>query len=511
MKMMPPVFALGYSCGPLPFASGKCSTPLNNPFITDIVSSSYLLPSGLSSTHEHQELLEIFMKGNASGLLTASQDANMLILGGLPLYRQILDNTHKGNVPIDFVEMPHTQDVIYITETTIGMINSKGMMLMDLYNPGYCRPIDAILCPTGYFGSVGGVCQSCDENQDTVSAQIQCTGNLLNTRRRRNLLSIFQSAPYTQISMVVSNKVQKKDIDTLMKFYMLVHGLNCTDASAMSGYQPYNMAADIQDAGNNMATNGKCTQLIPCIIESAGNNVKKNLSLAVPEEYMISWTLQNSSLVNALTKLQTVSGKSMVVDKRQAEICGLSSDTVDTLIKSKCMTWINSDFHIDWLPCALSVLNQTSMITSVVTSSNGRRRHLLQADTVANNPDFTMLAVPHSQGTFVSSTTVSWGVLSKTQSSSSKDNGNTNTNQNINNNEKDSNMFMIVIVSGVIGGLLITILIVGIFYMYFIKRGTAHVVGRTSTSFPGKDNNIISLRHQNIGYLPLNTLDTKYN
>ena len=46
MKKVPPMMALGNTCGLLPFtpAAASCSTPLNNPFITEIAASSYLLP-----------------------------------------------------------------------------------------------------------------------------------------------------------------------------------------------------------------------------------------------------------------------------------------------------------------------------------------------------------------------------------------------------------------------------------------------------------------------------------
>ena len=124
MKKMPPMIALGNTCGLLPFtaSTAACSTPLNNPFITEIASSSYLLPQGLSSRLQHQNLLQIFGTDN-----------------NLPLYSQVLDNTHAGTVPIDFVEIPSTKDIVYITASTIGLISLKGIVFMDVYNPGYCR------------------------------------------------------------------------------------------------------------------------------------------------------------------------------------------------------------------------------------------------------------------------------------------------------------------------------------------------------------------------------------
>jgi hypothetical protein len=340
---------------------------------------------------------------------------------------------------------------------------------------------------------------------DGVSAQIQCSGLISSSirRRRRNLLSAFESAPYTQVSMVVSNTLQKNDIDTLMKFFLIAHGYNCSEVSAMSGYQPYNRAADMQDANIPVGSKG-CSELVPCIIESAGKNMRKNLSLAVPEEYLISWTLQNSSLVNALAKLkpitmvdsQTLKSTGDMIDKEQAAQCGISDTIIETLVRSKCMIWLNSDFHLDWLPCVLGILNGSSTNSNnVVAAASGRRRRLLQATTT----EMTMITVLHAQGTFVSSTTITWGVLS--QSKSASDNGNNNgggnkNTQNNNNNGNDSNMFMIVIVAGAVGGLLITILIVGILYMYFFKTTSQRMIPSSSIQ-PTTSSNIMMYHNNN--------------
>jgi cysteine-rich repeat protein len=497
-KMPSPVFSLGNSCGLTQFGSMACATPLNNPFITDIVSYSTPLPSGLSANHKHHELLSIFMNGNASALLsgpnTSTANTNMF-LGGLPLYRQVLDNAHRGNVPIDFVELPQTQDVIYITQTTIGMINSKGVMLMDIYNPGYCRPVHAILCPSGFFGSVGGICKSCNDASDTsldsVSAQIQCTGLLIKSRSRR-LLSASQSAPYTQVSMIVSSKVSKVDIDILMNYYLMAHGYNCSEASAMTGYQPYNMAADLQDAKLSAQPSGnrQCTQLIPCVIESAGQQLKKNLTLRSPEEYLVAWTLQQSSLVDALTGIGTRGGATSDF-RDQALACGISREIVESLDNSNCKFKLNLDFHNEWLPCALKILNGT--IGSIPSS-----RRLLQA-----NEQGDMLAFAHAQSTFMSMTSVTYGVTSQMGLGSSNTNGvkdNSKGSPSANSDSQDSNTFVIIVVAGSIVGLMIALLVVIIVYMYFI-RSQSPMPGRVPyqrSQFPlfAGDVNYIPLKAQ---------------
>ena len=56
----PPIVTLGNACKQAPMLGPKCSLPFNNPFITDIMTSPILLPDGLSATHTHLELSQIF-------------------------------------------------------------------------------------------------------------------------------------------------------------------------------------------------------------------------------------------------------------------------------------------------------------------------------------------------------------------------------------------------------------------------------------------------------------------
>lgn len=489
LKMMPPKFALGNSCGVTTSRTMACATPLNNPFVTDVVSSAYLLPSGLSATHEHQELLSIFLNGNTSGLLGrtngSSGDRNDMFLGGLPLYRQILDNAHRGNVPIDFVEIPHTQDVIYITKTSIGLISTKGIMLMDIYNPGYCRAVDAILCPSGFFGSVGSVCKSCSDASnaallDTVSAQIQCTGMIQKTRRRRHLLSATQSAPFTQISMIISNNVKKQDLDLLMNYYLMAHGQNCSSNTAMTAYQPYNMAADLQDAKMLNTVNGeggKCSQLIPCMIESAGEQLKKNFTLQTPEEYIVSWSAQESKLVDAMTGIQKDQNL-FAVSKDEALACGIGGDVVNLLDNSKCRFLLNKDFHHEWLPCALGILSGNGS-----PQGSRRRRNLLQ-DGDAATPQAQKLVSAHAQTTFVSMTSISYGVMSQGGASDRDASNGQRGNNNNNANNGDNQSFTIAVIAGILVGVLIVVLVIGVIFMYLIKSSDVRAVAIQRSAFP---------------------------
>jgi len=57
---IPAAVTLGNSCKQAPQLGLKCLLPFNNPFLTDIMTSPILLPDGLSVTHTHLELSQIF-------------------------------------------------------------------------------------------------------------------------------------------------------------------------------------------------------------------------------------------------------------------------------------------------------------------------------------------------------------------------------------------------------------------------------------------------------------------
>lgn len=75
----PPSVSLGNVCKLVSDHGWGCSTPLNSPFNTDVVSSPYLLPAGLTSRHTHAQLVSIF-----SAPLNSSQPP-----AGMPLYAQV--------------------------------------------------------------------------------------------------------------------------------------------------------------------------------------------------------------------------------------------------------------------------------------------------------------------------------------------------------------------------------------------------------------------------------------
>lgn len=449
VKRPPPMVAFGNACGPMPFQSNnaQCSTPLNNPFITEVATSSYLLPQGLSSTHQHQSLLNIFNATN------------------MPLYRQILDNTHNGTVPIDFVELPNTLDVVYITQTTIGLISTKGIIHMDIFNPGYCRATPLIACPNGFFGSVEkGICTSC--NQDTiptsVSAQIQCAGLPQSQRRRALLGTSLQSAPYLHVGLIVTKDVTQSVLDILTKYYLARKGKNCTSTSytgvttttassslEMTSHEPYNMQADYSEAKLQPPEK----QLITELIAEASVRDGYDYAAQVSDEYLMSWTTQEIALIDVMKTSLTEYEMSSNMLRVLHDECGIPKKLIYALETPECKFKLNKDFHRSWLPCALPIALQHQN-----NISNGRS--LLQQI----NPS-TPVIIEHSQCTFMSTTAVIYN---------SGLNGNDKWGPNFrpntpkpgvgDNGSADGSMWLIL--GGVAGGLLVSCLMVLVLYLY---------------------------------------------
>ena len=464
VKLTPPMIALGNTCGLLPFttSSAACSMPLNNPFITEFASSPYLLPQGLSSRLQHQTLLKIFSY-NASSPST-----------GLPLYRQILDNTHNGTVPIDFVEMPDTRDIIYITQTSVGLISTKGIVFMDLFNPGFCRATQAILCPFAMFGSVGGVCTPCTQADSSVSAQIQCVGSTGGGSQRRLLsTSSFQSPPYTKMGLIVTKSVTKDLLDALVNYYLMAKGFPCTHSggSSMTAFEPYNMLADAAEA--QMSINLAQQQTFQ-LITQAGIRDGRNYLVDVSDEYMVRWSINNSTLVDALhTPSSSYVAVAAGLNNTALKNCGFTQDSLQIftqLDNSSCRFLVNRDFQRAWLPCVLQEVS--SLFTTTSSNASKRRRSLLMAQ---DSPSAYLsmasqqpMAVEHSQSTFFSQTLVSYsnanavtdttglgGAPSQPSISNSDNNGNTLL---------SSSSFWII-VGGIVGGLLMAI--AGVIVVYY--------------------------------------------
>lgn len=115
---------LGNACRRSPQLGLACATPLNNPFLTDVITSPFLLPNGLSVLHTHSELTSIF--GSRCAAL-----ANVTSAGPL-LYQSVLANVYGNTTPVDFVELAGIMDLVYITPTSVGLISTKRILFQVL-------------------------------------------------------------------------------------------------------------------------------------------------------------------------------------------------------------------------------------------------------------------------------------------------------------------------------------------------------------------------------------------
>jgi hypothetical protein len=372
----PPLVTLGNACKNVPEQGLLCATPLNNPFSNDIMSSPYLLPQGLSVTHTHSELSTIFSS-------TCSLNNNNNTSGPL-LYQSILRNTYANTTPIDFVPVPASKDIVYITRTSIGLITTKSTHFTDKSNPGYCRATNLLYCPHGYFGSVGSVCASCTNTHHpmygkSVAWQIKCAG-LQTTPGRRLLLA--QTPPHERLSMIVAGDPYDTTIPTVIHDALTSYTVQKGSASAprqtfVSPLQQYNMDADRLTSLYLTPT----SSLVECLIAATENRTQrsflKNKTSGEGAEFastILSYSSTDSPILTAMAIV-----------------------TQPNLAASSCRaSMLQRDPLQGWLSCV--AFSQTANTTS------STRRRLLQTTTAANG----VKIYEHQGTTLASNTVISW-------------------------------------------------------------------------------------------------------
>jgi len=412
----PPVISLGNACKNKASLGVGCSTPLNNPFMNDIMSSPYLLAEGLSVTHTHNDLSQIF-----SSKCTMITMANT---SGPMLYKNILESTYANTTPVDFVEIPGIMDIVYITPTSVGLISTKRVTLNDRNYVGYCKATNLIYCPAGFFGDVRyGTCAPCDDKTAqgfgmSVAWQIKCmgAGGGLVKSNRRSLLSAMESAPYEKFSSVVSKDVSENHISSLLCTYLTSKGLPCpSSTSAMTPQQQYNMDADILDSAAASTTTTTTTDsnkksLVKCLISEAEKKTGKILLKNNAAEYTTTWISAGNDLLTAstiiteaITKKAATNTSSNSSDS-QTMIVELSAEE-KKLIQSTCRNKMNLQGVVGgWLSCSIPrVANLTNTANNNNTKLGGRR--LLAVD---NAISAYASLVEQSGLTMVSSTSITW-------------------------------------------------------------------------------------------------------
>ena len=390
---MPPVITLGNACKRAPRLGMKCATPLNNPFITDAMTTPILLPDGLSATHTHLELSQIF-GSSCADLTTSSQNSSVQVLvpAGPMLYQSILRSSYANTTPVDFVELPGILDVVYITPTSVGLISTKRILFRDRTQPGYVRATNLIYCPPNYFGQVGSVCHPCSDSASpghsvSVAWQIQCGGGTFET-----------------FTVVSSKDVTGDDVQKGLCIYASSKSGQCPTGVTMAPQQPFNMAADALDSAEaltsaNTTNKQAAFSLVRCLISDAETKTGRSLFRKNVAEY-------NARIISPGQNIMSAASNPGVL--LAAESFN-TSDAADTArqCKSTIARGIGS-----FLPCSMAVMTPTP--------AGRRRRRLLQ--TSGGGTAQPLSVVEHHSVSLASSNAVSWNLQSG-PSSANNNNG----------------------------------------------------------------------------------------
>ena len=286
----PPTVTLGNTCQRAPRQGLRCATPLNNAFLTDAVASPVLLPLGLSATHTHGELSTIF--DSACPALANTSSAGPL------LYRSVLASVYGNATPVDFVELPSTLDVVFVTPTSVGLISTKRVLFTDRMQPGYVRPTNLLYCPSGRFGAVGGVCAACSDRSapghlTSIAWQIQCASAAY--------------APYETFTVVGSPEAtqQPDALHAAMCVFTEGRNVSCPSDVAVLPAQVYNLDADAAASGAGASgaasggASGTTTDLIRCLIGAAETATGATLFRANSAEYLTRVVAAGSAMLTA--------------------------------------------------------------------------------------------------------------------------------------------------------------------------------------------------------------------
>jgi len=381
--MRPPSIALGNICK---HTQIDCSTPFNNPFITDIVMSPYLIPEGLNSFNTHWQLSQVFSSIHCDELNHNSTLSQESISGAL-FYKKILNDVYANTTPIDFVEIPSTQDVIYITATSIGLIGTKQTILLDPKNKGYCKVHDMIYCPDDFFGSVEhGVCRLCNDTSSpgfgtSIAWQVKCAIKIIPNSNIANAVpdkikNNLHVAPSERYSTLTSKNVDEFHMYDAVCTYLKSLGEACPERrlSILGPKQQFNIAADRQDS--ILSVDVQNTNLIQCLIRQAEQRLSMPISNQQDAEYISTWTTEGFGLLKTLTA-DFSSILSRGVSQNALNNITLQNKTYsynESKLLETCM-YNNYIKIVKWLQCAIPFI-----ISSTENAATGNRRRLLQSD-----------------------------------------------------------------------------------------------------------------------------------
>ena len=273
----PPIVTLGNTCKRTPQLGLDCTTPFNNAFINDVMSSPSLLPLGLSANHTHAELTAIF---NA----TCEALSNVTSVGPL-FYQSVLNSVYGNTTPVDLVELPRTLDVLYITPTAVGLISTKRILFADRSQTGYVRATDLIYCPEGRFGSVAsGICHACTNASApgyyiSIAWQIQCS-----------------HTAYETFTLVTGPDTTTDLLHAQACVYTESRNVTCPLRIDLTPQQVFNLDGDLYVAP---AATSNAVALLPCLIEAASNTLGVPLFRINRPEFMTRAVSPGRALLTA--------------------------------------------------------------------------------------------------------------------------------------------------------------------------------------------------------------------
>ena len=428
---IPPAVTLGNACKNVPTLGLGCSTPFNNPFMTEIMTTPYLLPEGLSVANTHRDLSLIFSSKCQPLSSSASSLHGMVNTSGPMLYKNILQSTYANTTPVDFVEIPGIMDIVYITPTSVGLISTKRFTFYDRNNPGYCRATNLIYCPQNSFGDVkGGTCFSCANKLSpgfgvSVAWQIACLSSVSGSASsRRSLISASENAPYERFSSVVTRDISEAHVTASVCSFLTASGLPCpsTGSVAMTPFQQYNMAADAADSGLQITQPGSGGgTLIQCLIEEAEKSSGRRIFRSNSAEYSTTYVSSGTRLLLASANLSQFNAR-RVPTTTTITNGTLLSEAEYLNISKRCVQDIGLGLVRGWLSCSIPYfVNSTLFSGNNETRNNNliarRRRHLLQQSVQTLQPSDSNMVV-HQDLSLASGSSISWNnVVINSQSS----------------------------------------------------------------------------------------------
>jgi len=386
----PPSIALGNICNNIRDGYElDCATPFNNPFITDVVSSPELLPENLNSSSTHWTLKHIFSQ--ISDQNNASQSNNNGISSAF-FYQDILKRIYGNSTPVDFVEIPSTQDIIYITPISIGLIGTKQFQLFDPRNRGYCKVNDVLYCPPNFFGSVqDGICSPCADSKSpgfgiSVAWQVKCastTLSKLSATDKKNLVppSILANGHVEtgeRYSTLLSSEVDESVMYEAICAFVQATNQTCPDRAAanLAPKQQFNYEADKETARETTKVANTETSFIQNLIQKAESRLSRNITAKKDAgEYISTWSSQGNSIFEASAKiLQNIKTRSYQ-GFRNMTLQNKTYTYNETDLVTRCILNSQQGNKITaWLRCAIPFILNSSSFNA---QQQGKSRRLL--------------------------------------------------------------------------------------------------------------------------------------